>query len=148
VTGHDYDPEWDYDLDRRPPKRVKEIVEHFWPTILQIAQGMELDSVSYYFIREKDNHLARYISGTSPDVVMVVNARAHTRGLPPGVELEDAIFGTLVHELAHGYVESLGIDVDHDSEELLVEQFAFQTWRKGDYREPLRRLQEALGVRE
>jgi hypothetical protein len=130
-VSHDYDPAWDYDLDFKPPLAVVEAVAAAREELDACAAALGLQAPVVYYVRNLEDHLARYVNGTSSDPVFVVDARAIARGAKKYEStMEAAVVPTLKHELAHAYLESLGLE-DFAMEEV-VEGFAEVCWEESD----------------
>jgi hypothetical protein len=146
--SHDYNPEWDYTLDTKPDVGVAAEVLAAGPALAEAARGLGLAAPTIHFVKGLGGgHLARYISGTGSEPVFVLDAQSLVRGMKRhNLDVETAVGPTLRHELAHAYMESLGLE-DMDSEET-VERFAEICWRVGDEEgvEWLKAQGEALGV--
>lgn len=120
---HDYNPDWDYEVDRKPPKQVVQAVKQCVKEVDGLLKAAGLQKSRVYYIRDEDDAVARYISGTATHPVFVVNARIiyelmkdeiETYG---PVELIRAVRSTLVHEVGHAVLESIGIDtMEHDED--------------------------------
>lgn len=129
---HNYDPSWDYDLDPRPHPETARHVATILARYTDLWAAMKLAAPRVYFVRRLKPHLARYVNGTTSQPVIVVDAAAHVRSARRyGVDLYDAVLGTLLHEVGHAYVETTGLELDSDTEEEIVERFAHTTWEHG-----------------
>lgn len=121
--NHDYRPEWDFDLRSKPLASVKQAVLRTTGTIQDIADLLGLGPVSFHYADLSDqNHLARYINGTSDAPVIIVDDKGIDRAAKAGrVPLPVAVETTLVHEMGHAYVDSVGLSGEIDDEESVVE---------------------------
>lgn len=124
--SHDYDVASDYGVDRRPPADVKKATADVARRRADVAEMLGLAWPRVAFVRDlEDDHLARYVSGTSSSPVVVLDGRAlRSEALARGLALSDAVETTLMHELGHAYFDSIVADLDPDEEEAAVEAFA------------------------
>lgn len=123
IADNDYDPSWDYDIDPRPIREIKRLVDSIlvYTKPLQDALGFKSVNVAY-IVGDVSGSLARYISGTTDNPHFVLStrrllyfARKYENNLGVAVET------TLVHEFGHAYLEMCGAN---QSEEV-VEDFAY-----------------------
>jgi hypothetical protein len=124
TEAHDYDPSWDYNVDPRPLKEVKRLVDYVLKDTLSLQKALGLTHIQiYYIVKDPNGYLARYISGTSNNPVFVMSTRTiYLSAKKYGVNLGTTIETTLAHEMGHAYLESRGIDTqDHDED--VVEEF-------------------------
>lgn len=130
--SHDYDPSWDYDLDDKPVVAVAAAVEAAKGELENTAKALSLGAPTIYFVKGLDqNHLARYVSGTGDEPVFVVDAQVIARAaVKYKLSLETAVVPTLKHELAHAYLETVGVESEEMEE--IVESFAEICWKQGD----------------
>jgi hypothetical protein len=124
--GHDYDPAMDdYAPDLDATEGV-EVAEEVMPTIAKQASNLGLSAPAVFFVADLDV-MARFIDGTEPDPVFVVDWQ-HFAPLLYSEQL-DELETTLMHELGHAYVRSMGVEApwgdEHSGpEEKAVERFA------------------------
>jgi len=87
-------------------------------------------SIHYADLSESD-HLARYVNGTSEAPVLVVDDKGIVRAAKKArLSIPAVVETTLVHEMGHAYVDSVGLSGELDDEETLVEggaHFFFDT---------------------
>ena len=83
----------------------------------ELSNKLGLGQIALYYVQGEsfDNHLARYINGTYKSPVIVLSDK---------VEQQEEAKITLFHELGHAYVESTDLEIDEETEEDLVEEFA------------------------
>ena len=130
--NHDYKPEWDFTLRSKPLVSVKQEVLRITGTIQDIADLLGLGPVSFHYadLSEQD-HLARYVNGTNDAPVVILDDRGIERAAKAGrVPLSVAVETTLVHEMGHAYVDSVGLSGEMDDEENVVEgaaRFFYET---------------------
>lgn len=131
--SHDYDPNWDYEVRKRPIAAVKAQVARARSLVAMFSELLGLVPPTYHYVADTGDHLARYVNGTSVAPVIVLNdkalaasARAH------GVPLRVAVESTLLHEMGHAYVDSVGMAWEWDDEEEIVEAPARWFFRRGD----------------
>ena len=133
--SHDYDPAWDYDVDEKPLRAVVVAVEAAREELEAAAAALALQAPTIHFVRnlEDSQKLALYISGTSSAPVFVLDTRAIKHGATQyDLSLEAMVIPTLKHELAHAYLESLGLELENSEMEEMVESFAEICWHEGD----------------
>lgn len=123
---HDYQIEWDYQKDNKPPKAVVLLSHPVLKELRRAARPLRLKSLRLFFVQQLDSdHLARYVNGTSSAPVFVLDARALVQAAKRyDVDLETALRSTLFHELGHAYLDSVGIEMEEEQEEALVERYA------------------------
>ena len=87
-----------------------------------LAKKLGMGSISLTFIEgtSVENHLARYINGTSRSPVIVLTDK---------VEDESEAVLTLFHELGHAYVDAAGAEIENEEE--VVEEFAQVAFGQG-----------------
>ena len=130
--NHDYDPEWDFVLRKKPAPSVVKAVAAFSEAVADMADMLGLGPVGFHYADlSEQNHLARYVNGTSEAPVIVVDDRGIERAAKASrLSVAAAVQTTLVHELGHAYVDSVGLSGELDDEEALVEsgaRFFFDT---------------------
>jgi hypothetical protein len=130
-VSHDYDPTWDYELDTKPAVRVVAVMKAAEEDLTKTAAALGLEKPRVYFVKDLEgDHLARYVNGTSSEPVFVLDAKKLERAARQyKIDLETTVVTTLHHELAHAYLESLGLEGE-DQEEM-VERFAEICWHSG-----------------
>ena len=131
---HDYDPEWDYELDKKPAAAVVAAVKGLLNRceFKFVLKSLGLDKPAVYYVKGlKGDVLARYIDGTRDTPVIVVDAKAITStSAKYGVVLDDGVESTIMHELGHAYLDSAcDEDSKPEDEEEIVEEFARLFWR-------------------
>jgi hypothetical protein len=129
---HDYNPEWDFTLDKRAPKQVKETVVRRMTHVQDYLEALGVGHATVHFVvgfQDDRGHVARYINGTSSAPVFVFNARAHVNAASDEVEV------SLLHEAGHAYFDSRGLSgEDPEGEEAAVEEAArWLVERPGDF---------------
>ena len=151
--SHDYRPEWDYEVDRRPLKAVRDLVDlYLFDDSVATSRGahgevlrelgIERPTVHYVTGLAEGKHLAKFVSGTSSAPVIVVDTRAmRAAEREYGVSLDTVVESTLLHEYGHAFVESVGAELD--DEEGVVERFAHYVWETRDYEGGVRDLRIA-----
>ena len=75
-SSHDYDPEWDYQLDTRPSKKFMKIFENAANDITSKHMALFQECFTAFrivFCKWQDEALARFISGTCSEPVIVVS---------------------------------------------------------------------------
>jgi hypothetical protein len=117
---HDYNPNWDYKIDTIPDKSLVLISEEVMNDINQklIPEiGMGKAKVAY-IKNDKTNAIARYIFGTAPYPVFVINLEAISREVEEnGGNIGREIEMTLVHELGHAIQDWMNIEMEEDQAE-------------------------------
>lgn len=142
---HDYDPSWDYELDEQPLKEVRLAVEHFLRKHADVYSALNLQAPHIFYVTglEAGEHLAKFVSGTSADPFIVLDARyLLDQADEYGVRLDDAVESTLLHEYAHAYMETTGQheDLSPAKEERLAEKFAKTYWKTRDLKKAVKVL--------
>ena len=117
VSKSEYHPAWDYEPNESPSLLSQEAYEMAFDAAQELSNKLGLGQIALYYVQGEsfDNHLARYINGTYKSPVIVLSDK---------VEQQEEAKITLFHELGHAYVESIGLEIDDDAEEDLVEEFA------------------------
>jgi len=142
---HEYDPEWDYELDENPNKAVQRLVDKYLKRHGFIFDALHFDEPPrVHFVTDLGgSHVARYINGTRNMPVIVIDIPALLDAAKEyGVEMEDAVEPTLLHEYGHAYMDATGYheEMSEDEEEDRVEAFAHTYWMTGDINEALKQL--------
>lgn len=121
---HDYDPGWDYavvDLEDVDPYLV-EAFRLAQENASEYSAILGLSAPAIAFAEnDDDDHVARFADGTEPHPVVIVFTPLWA-GIPFSDAVEESL-STLLHELGHAYLRSIGLDYE-DSEESVVELFA------------------------
>jgi hypothetical protein len=131
--SHDYDPEWDYEVRKRPLPAVKAQVEAAKSLVAAFSELLGLAPPTYHYVADTGDHLARYVNGTATAPVVVVNDKAlAASSRAHGVPLRVAVESTLLHEVGHVYIDSVGMAWEWDDEEEIVEAPARWFFRRGD----------------
>jgi len=123
-SSSEYHPAWNYSPNESPDLLSMEAYELALPAAQELAQKLRLGSVALYFIDGalEKNHLARYINGTSSSPIIVLTDK---------VTNQDEAVLTLFHELGHAYIDSAGVEIDTNTEEEIVEDFARTVYSRG-----------------
>ena len=124
-SQHDYNPYWDYDPDEDIEDDLKAFVIDYIDNIKAdiFPEVGFLEDIRVAFVKLENDEIAKYIDGTEPYVVMVIDINKIKSILEEMHEyeiLEDHIKVTIVHELAHAIQQ--GMDLYYDEEE--AEDFA------------------------
>ena len=121
---HDYNPSWDYEIDEIPDSQLVNITENI---LSEDINGFLLPKIGMgkaktaYIKNEGNSTLAKYVYGTAPYPVFVINLQEIKKSSDKyGVEIETAIETTLTHELGHAIQDWMGLDLD----ERVAEEFA------------------------
>jgi len=117
VSKSEYHPTWDYEPNESPSLLSQEAYELAFDAAQELSNKLSLGQIALYYVQGESfgNHVARYINGTSKSPVIVLSDK---------VEQQEEAKITLFHELGHAYVESIGLEIDEEAEEDLVEEFA------------------------
>lgn len=131
-VSHDYNPEWDYTIDKRPDPAVVAAVARAQAELGLAASSLGLGEARIYYVKGLDRgHLARYVNGTDAEPVFVLDSRQLVRAAAKyELDMDTALVPTLKHELAHAYLESAGVESEEAEE--VVERFASICWDQGD----------------
>lgn len=151
--SHDYDPEWDYDLDPKPDAAVVNMVKQYLEAhqrdgVFSRLEFEKLPRVHYIKLDSLDNdksHVARYINGTRNEPVIVIDAKALLAAAAQyDLELQNAVEPTLLHEYGHANLEIIDRhdEMDPEEEERRVEEFAHTYWSTRDLDDAARHLTE------
>lgn len=123
--GHDYDPEWDFEL-MTPNKSDRAVID----AILEVARvrllpALGIDSFSFFCVEEGEfgeGTVGRYISGTSSSPVIGLDLeQVKVQSRMQGILWRDQIKATVAHELAHALEEVCGCEAANED---AVENFA------------------------
>lgn len=113
--SHDYNPNWDYNVDENPPAEAARIARDASAKIYAdlVAKGV-IDQAMFGFevwaVKLENNAVGMYISGTYDFPVVLVDLNKH-RGY------EDQIEKTIRHELKHAVQQSEDRELDEDEAE-------------------------------
>lgn len=120
---NDYDPSWEYTVDKRPIIKVKKLIDIFLKELEPLQKTLNLNKINVHYItRDIRGGLARYINGTTNNPHFVVSTRViYYAAKKYGVNLGTAIYTTLVHEFCHAYLESAGLDTSEHNEDFIEE---------------------------
>jgi len=116
----DYDPAWDYENTTQEDIEyfgyLLSDLEHAYREVVQAAASLRLPEPIVY-LGHLDDEAAKYVNGTQQ--VIMLDLERHESS-------PEEILSSLLHELAHAYLESTGTneDLDYRQEEELVESFA------------------------
>jgi hypothetical protein len=121
-SSSEYHPAWDYPPNENPSLMSMEAYEEAFVKAQDLAKKLGMGSISLTFIEgtSVENHLARYINGTSRSPVIVLTDK---------VEDEFEATLTLFHELGHAYVDGSGEGLENEEE--VVEEFAQVAFGQG-----------------
>ena len=121
-SSGEYHPAWDYAPNEDPNLMSMEAYEMAFSPAQDLAKKLGMGSISLTFIEgdSVENHMARYINGTSQSPVIV---------LADKVEDESEAILTLFHELGHAYVDAAGAELGNEEE--VVEEFAQVAFGQG-----------------
>ena len=117
---HDYNPSWDYDVDPQPDQKIVQFINSYIQKIKQdlFPEIGFIQDIKPAFIKDKSNVLARYINGTQPWVVIVINIEAIKQGAAKyRLNVEEQVEVTIVHELAHAIQEGSDLEIDENEAE-------------------------------
>ena len=123
-SSGEYHPSWDYAPNEDPNLMSMEAYESAFAPAQKLATKMGMGSIMLVFIEGDgvENHVARYINGTSSSPVFV---------LADKVEDESDAILTLFHELGHAYIDAASAEMESEEEEEVVEEFAHLAYMKG-----------------
>jgi hypothetical protein len=141
-ADHDYNPNWDYEVDPIPDQKLVQIAEEAMSEINnkmtpQIGIG---DCKVAYIKEEKEDALARYIYGTQPYPVFVVDLQnikkiaeqcANDYNCDPEKEIRIGIKTSLYHELGHAIQEWMNVDMNEEEAERFATHYQDfgEVWR-------------------
>lgn len=123
----DYDPSWDYEMDTILDKKTLAIVEETINEInTKILPKIGMGKAKIYYIKDEPGALARYVNGTAPYPVFVIDIN-NIKGAVEECskdfncdlehELVIGIRTTLFHELGHAIQDWMNFDYDEDETE-------------------------------
>lgn len=122
---HDYNLEWDYDIDRKAPKEWVTYVNTLkLPLYKRVLKKFHLFSdISWGFIKhDNEDFLGIYVDGTCEAPVIGLHwKQIATCHLASHISIEDVLATTFYHEVAHAIQDYLGIPYNEDE----AEDFAF-----------------------
>ena len=141
----DYDPNWDYELRPRPLADVAKAVAGARSIANLYASLLDMQPPTIHYVADTGDHVARYINGTSSSPVVVVNDKALAKWAKKyRVALRDAAESTLIHEMGHAYVDSMGLSGELADEERIVEEPAGIFFRSMDIEAAANQLRHAV----
>jgi len=117
---HDYDPNWDYEVDDVPDTQLVSIAENIMTEINeQMIPEIGMGKAKAAYIKNAgEETLARYVFGTAPYPVFVINLEAIREGAEKyGVDIGVGIETTLTHELGHAIQDWMGMEMGEDEAE-------------------------------
>jgi len=131
-ADHDYNPNWDYEVDPIPDQKLMQLSENIMNEINSdiIPQiGMGKAKASYVKNFKETDTLAKYVFGTAPHPVFVINLETiRSAAEEYKVDISVGIETTITHELGHAIQDWMGLSLDENQ----AEEFA-RTWH--DFRE-------------
>lgn len=123
---HNYEADWDYDLDTNPDQQTVQIFEkasnditkNHMPEFLGVFTGFTLE-----WIKDSDEQyaLAYYVDGTSSEPVIVVNLKACIKiqqDIRDDFTLYQIAKTTIMHELRHAMQDAEGRNAEMTPEEM------------------------------
>jgi len=133
-ADHDYNPDWDYEVDPIPDQKLVQIAEDAMKEInTRIIPQIGIGVCKAAYIKGTNKkELARYISGTEPNPVFVVDLQiikdtaeecARDYDCNPEMEIMIGIRSTLFHELGHAIQEYLELEYDEDEAEEFAREY-------------------------
>jgi len=141
-ADHDYDPNWDYEVVDIPDEKLVQIAEQAMDEINnKIIYQIGIGKCKVAYIKEESSHaLARYIYGTQPNPVFVVDlekikavAEECSRDFycNPETEINIGIRTSLFHELGHAIQDWMNIDPDEEEAEEFAREYQDigEVWR-------------------
>lgn len=141
----DYDPNWDYEVRPRPLADVAKAVAGARSIANIYASLLDMQPPTIHYVADTGDHVARYINGTSSSPVVVVNDKALAKWAKKyRVALSDAAESTLIHEMGHAYVDSMGLSGELADEERIVEEPASIFFRSMDIEAAANQLRHAV----
>jgi hypothetical protein len=122
--AHDYHPGWDYEPVGVIHESVENDLTRLMPQLQSVADSLGLPGTIRVCLGVDipDSHVARFVDGTESDPIIVLDV-----GLFLGLNEADRLRElriSLLHEIGHAYLRSLGIDYLGPEEEEVVELFA------------------------
>tara|TARA_Y100000310_G_scaffold180635_1_gene180542 strand:+ start:5058 stop:5558 length:501 start_codon:yes stop_codon:yes gene_type:complete len=127
-ADHDYDPAWDYMVDIVPDQELFQFTEKVINEInTKLVPQIGIGVCKAGYIKEANqDYLARYINGTQPNPVFVIDLEniktvaqecAKDYNCDPQTEAYIGIRTTLFHELGHAIQEWMDMDFDENEAE-------------------------------
>ncbi|MHA1468989.1 MAG: hypothetical protein ACTSSP_00355 [Candidatus Asgardarchaeia archaeon] len=135
---HDYDPNWDYEMNNNPDQQIVQYVEQYINKLKKelLPQIGFIQDIKVGFVQNDGKEMiARYISGTQPWVVILIDIeRTREIATEYGSELKSDLEMSILHELAHGIQEGINFDMDEREAEEFAYQYQFlgELWRFWD----------------
>ena len=124
---HDYNPNWDYERDEEPDEFLIKIVDDIVSNVnnkLMSEIGMGKAKAAY--IKEDNNILAKYIYGTAPYPVFVINLEGiKESSIIYNMNIGAAIETTIIHELAHAIQDWMNIEMDEEEAEEFARHYNY-----------------------
>ena len=116
---HDYNPNWDYEINENPDKNMIKIVDDIvYRVNNKLMPEIGMGKIKIASIKENNNILAKYVYGTAPYPVIVINLEAIESGsIEYDVNIGTAIETTIIHELAHAIQDWMNIEMDEEEAE-------------------------------
>lgn len=131
-NGHDYQPEWDYEVVDEP-EHAKEIIQHVMGRVHgELLPKLGMDNIRVFYAHDLGGVLARYIYGTAANPVLGIDFAALEDACEEhGLDVSDQLAATIAHELAHAYQERNGsLNDDTESEDEHIEDEAEEFARR------------------
>lgn len=129
---HDYHPSWDYE-PKEPSCFFVALLKKAFDYVLNFTKDFGIDSLQVYVIDLQGEAVGRFIYGTFPFPVVVVDPDCFER-FESEQDALDELKITLLHELAHSFLENGPLEPEQ--EESIVEHFA-RCLVAGDQKKPL-----------
>jgi hypothetical protein len=134
---HDYNPDWDYDVvipDEKLLAISEQVINEINTKMLpQIGMG----KAKAAYVKNEDGNLAKYVSGTAPYPVFVVDLEkikkiaeqcAKDYDFDCESEINIGIRTTLFHEVGHAIQDWMGLEFDENE----AEEFGIEYHETGD----------------
>lgn len=129
----DYDPSMDYNVLTKPSPQVVKLTNQIKIDLQPLLSTLRLNNIRIGYIKENGNTLAKYISGTTNNPYIVINVKVLLDSAKQyGINIGKALESTIVHELGHAYLESIGLDTSEHNEDAVEEA----TREFMDFRDP------------
>lgn len=122
---HNYDPNWDYEEDTNTDQEIVQFINNFINEIKRdLLPKIEIiKDIKVAYIKDQNDTLSRYIDGTSPYAVIVIDIENIKEGIKRyGGQIGDAIEMTILHEIGHAAEDVSELEYDEQN----AEEFAFQ----------------------